>query len=529
METVTTDVLVLGSGIAGLSAAIRLASRRRVLVVTKAEVSAGNTELAQGGIAAAIQEEDSPFSHFSDSMSAGDYLCREEALAYMVAQGPRCVRELIGWGARFDTVGGRLSFTREGAHRVRRVLHAHGDATGAEIQATLVRRVAALPKVTLRERTAALDLLIRDGGCWGAVCLDLASGQPLQVRAAVTVIATGGAGRLYRHSTNAATATGDGFAMAYRAGALLEDMEFVQFHPTSLRVSGVPEFLLSEALRGEGGLLRNGARERFMPRYHPMAELAPRDVVSRAIWQELRDTGTDHVLLDMTHFKAEFLRERFPNLFQRCLALGIDMSRQPIPVAPAAHFIMGGIKTDPDGRTSLRRLYACGEAACTGVHGANRLASNSLLEGLVFGRRTGTYIRDHWADLTMGPAPADARWPAPKVIPGAFTPELESRRTEFQSLMWERVGIVRSGESLQAAMEQLARWRAELAPVRTLAEHAFDGMLVSGLCIARAALERRGSRGGHYREDYPERGGYGNRHVNIRRGSGGLPAASWSE
>jgi L-aspartate oxidase len=529
MDTITTDLLVIGSGIAGLSAAIRMGARRRVLVVTKAEVSAGNTELAQGGIAAAIQEEDSPFSHFSDSMSAGDYLCREEALGYLVAQGPRAVRELIGWGARFDTVDGRLSFTREGAHRVRRVLHAHGDATGAEIQATLVRRVAAMPKVTLRERTAALDLLVRDGGCWGAVCFDLAASRPLAVRAAVTVMATGGAGRLYRHSTNAATATGDGFAMAYRAGALLEDMEFVQFHPTSLRLPGVPEFLLSEALRGEGGLLRNEARERFMPRYHPMAELAPRDVVSRAIWRELKETGADHVLLDMTHFKAEFLRERFPNLYRRCLGLGIDMSRHPIPVAPAAHFIMGGIKTDPEGRTSLRRLFACGEAACTGVHGANRLASNSLLEGLVFGRRTGTFIRDHWTDLTMGPPPADDRWPAPAVTAGAAPPELEARRTEFQALMWERVGIVRSGESLQAALDQLARWRVALAPARTLAEHGFDGMLTSGLCIARAALERKGSRGGHYREDFPERGDYDNRHVNVRCGAGGLPEATWTE
>ncbi len=529
MERVAADVLILGSGIAGLSAAVRLAPSHRVLVVSKGELFTTNTDLAQGGIAAAIQEEDSPFEHFQDSMSAGDHLCREDALKYLVEQGPECVRELMEWGADFDREGGQLRFTREGAHSVRRILHAHGDATGHEIQQTLVRRTRSLPHIRVMEQTACLDLIVDDGICRGARCGRMGSGARLEVTAPATIVATGGAGQLYSRTTNTPAATGDGFAMALRAGATLEDMEFVQFHPTSLQLPGQPNFLLSEAMRGEGGLLRNARGERFMPEYHPLAELAPRDVVSRAIRRIMDETGADHVFLDMTHFKESFLRGRFPTLFARCLALGLDMSHAMIPVAPAAHFIMGGIRTDLDGGTNLPGLFACGEAACTGVHGANRLASNSLLEGLVFGRRTGLYLRDH-ADLLRNPASAPAgpeKGGPPLAVQGSA--EVAAVRAAMRQAMWEDVGILRTAETLDRAISRLEGWRDRVAGEPSLPAWELEGMLLAALGIAIAARERQGSRGGHYRSDYPERGPYGNRHVDLRLGPAGRPEAFWTE
>src|SRR5215210_4779074 len=349
-----TDFIVVGSGIAGLRAAVELAGAgARVTVLTKDRREESNTEYAQGGVAVALSEEDEVSLHEEDTLAAGAGLCDERAVEALVGEGPRYIQELIEWGAEFDREGGRLLFTREAAHSRPRILHAQGDATGHEI---------------------ARDPLVR---------------APRVLFARGVVLATGGAGALYLHTTNPAVATGDGMAMAYRAGAELSDMEFVQFHPTALNLEEAPRFLLSEALRGEGGVLRNSSGRRFMPRYHDAAELAPRDVVTRSIVAEMGRTATRTVFLDMTAFDAAHLRRRFPKIYRTCMQYGLDLAREPIPVGPAAHYVMGGVRTDLEGRTTLPGLYAAGEAAFTGVHGANRLASNSLLEGLVFGARAG--------------------------------------------------------------------------------------------------------------------------------------------
>ncbi|MBP7864869.1 MAG: L-aspartate oxidase [Acidobacteria bacterium] len=527
-----TDILVIGSGIAGLSAAIPLAEAYRVLVVTKGELFNCNTDKAQGGIAAAMREEDSPFLHFQDTMSAGDSLCREEALRHMVEQGPVCVNTLIAWGARFDREGSRLAFCREGAHRMNRILHAHGDATGHEIMSTLARKARSIENIRILEHVATVGLDVEGGTCRGAVSAHLGSGEVYRIRSRGTVLATGGAGRLYRRTTNSELATGDGFAMAYRVGAVIEDMEFVQFHPTSFHREGCTEFLLSEAMRGEGGLLRNLRGERFMPRFHPLAELAPRDVVSRSILREMEATGTDHVLLDMTHFKATFLRKRFPGLFARCLAQGIDFSREPIPVSPAAHYFMGGVKVDLGGCTSIRGLFACGETACTGVHGANRLASNSLLEGLVFGKHTGENLVANPGLLAPGdggdPSPPDA-CPAGTVALGP-DPGAEALKAEFRDLMWGRVGIIRTEEGLAAAEDRIRAMRAALGTPRSLAALETDRSLQAGLLVAVSARARKSSWGGHFRADHPGKAGSGNRHVNVvRAGTGDDPAITWTE
>lgn len=527
-----TDILVIGSGIAGLSAAIPLAGAYRVLVVTKGELFNCNTDKAQGGIAAAMREEDSPFLHFQDTMSAGDYLCREEALRHLVEQGPVCVNELIGWGARFDREGSRLAFCREGAHRMNRILHAHGDATGHEIMSTLARKARSIGNLRILEHVATVGLEVEGGTCRGAVSVHRASGEVYRIRSRGTILATGGAGRLYRRTTNSELATGDGFAMAYRVGAVLEDMEFVQFHPTSFHREGCSEFLLSEAMRGEGGLLRNLRGERFMPHFHPLAELAPRDVVSRSILAEMETTGTDHVLLDMTHFKAPFLRKRFPGLFARCLAQGIDFSREPIPVSPSAHYFMGGVKVDLGGCTSIRGLFACGETACTGVHGANRLASNSLLEGLVFGKHTGENLVVNPSLLGPeggGPPSPSEDFPAESLGLGP-DPGAEALRVRFRELMWDQVGIIRTGEGLAAAEDRIRSMQAALGPPRSLAALETGLQLQAGLLVAVSARARKSSWGGHFRADHPGKTGSDNRHVNVARtGAGDDPAIIWTE
>lgn len=494
----TTDFIVVGSGIAGLRAALEIArSGAQVTVLTKDRTTESNTEYAQGGIAVALSDDDEIALHEKDTLIAGAGLCDRRAVHILVEDGPRYIQELINWGAEFDKEGGHLVFTQEAAHSRRRILHAHGDSTGRELVRALLARARTEPKITFLAHAATETLLVEDGRCCGVRYLDPLVRAPRELRACAVVLASGGAGQLFLHTTNPEVATGDGMAMAYAAGAELADMEFVQFHPTALALPDAPRFLLSEAMRGEGGILRNEDGERFMPRYNERAELAPRDVVSRSIVAEIERTASKTVFLDMTALDARFLRSRFPKIDETCLRYGLDMTRDPLPVSPAAHYFMGGVRTDLDGRTTLAGLYAAGEVSCTGVHGANRLASNSLLEGLVFGARAGAAVVRDCRQPVQSVSHKENELDGSSVT---YSGEVAlAVRKRVRRLMWERVGIIRSRESLERALrefDQIAR--ANLAPTSR-------NFLTLATLVARAALWREESRGGHYRRDFPER------------------------
>ena len=491
-EQINTDFLVVGAGVAGLRASIELAEAGRVLIVAKDSLKESSSEYAQGGIAVALSDDDEVSLHEQDTILAGDGLCNPAAVRVLVEEGPPRIEELIAWGAEFDREGSKLLFAREGAHSRNRVLHAHGDSTGQEIARTLFRKASSLPSVEFHSFAAMTDLLADSNGeVTGAAVLDEPSGLTLTIRARAVLLATGGLGRVFSETTNPDVATGDGVAAAYRAGAQISDLEFVQFHPTALHIEGAPRFLLSEALRGEGAYLRNMAGERFMERYHSMAELAARDVVSRAIVSEIEKTGAAQVFLDLTHLGSERIHARFPRIYETCLQYGIDLGRQPAPVHPAAHYAMGGVQTDLLGHTNLPRLYAAGEAACTGVHGANRLASNSLLEGLVFGARAGGAMRDLGAGSSGASEPPAARRPS-------------IAETSLRAITWKYCGIIRSHEGLTAALEQLdqATW---VEPCSSIAGYELRSMHAVARLIAACALARRESRGAHYRLDYPQK------------------------
>jgi L-aspartate oxidase len=497
------DFLVIGAGVAGLRAAIALASASRVLVVAKDTLRESSSEYAQGGIAVALSDDDEVELHEQDTIAAGDGLCNLAAVRVLVEEGPAAIEQLIDWGAEFDRVNGELAFTREGAHSRDRVLHAHGDSTGKEIVRTLYRRAASLPSIEFRSFSATTDLMVEDGRASGAVVYDARDQCSTAVPARAVLLATGGLGCVYRETTNPEVATGDGVAMAWRAGAAVSDIEFVQFHPTALHVEGAPRFLLSEALRGEGAFLRNARGERFMERYHPLGELAPRDVVSRAIVAEMRRTGAAHVWLDITHRGAGFLRARFPRIYDTCLRYGIDLAAAPAPVHPAAHYAMGGVRTDLEGRTSLELLYAAGEAACTGVHGANRLASNSLLEGVVFGARAGRAMREcAAAPILRAPSPAEPEFPCATLA-------------EIRALAWEDCGIVRSGDGLQSAREWLLS-----RPPGGPPHHELRSVHQVVTLIAECAIARQESRGAHFRTDFPQKRAEFARHSLVVQGAG---------
>lgn len=508
--TVHGDFLVIGSGIAGLRAAISLAGTGTVVVLTKADPRESNTGYAQGGIAAAVGPDDSPELHARDTLAAGDGLCVPAAVKALVDDGPRYVRELLDWGAAFDRdEQGGPALGREAAHSVRRVLHAR-DATGREIGRVLWRKVAEHPRVTVREDAQALSLLMRADVCVGATFMDR-DGRIQQAGAARTLIATGGAGQVFRETTNPAIATGDGIAIAFDAGARVADLEFVQFHPTVLSVEGAPRFLLSEALRGEGARLLNEAGERFVERYEPAGDLASRDLVARAIVREAQRTGAP-VYLSMAHLDPEYVRRRFPTIAAACRQAGFDLATDRIPVSPAAHYMMGGIETDLDGRTSLEGLFAAGEAACTGVHGANRLASNSLLEGLVFGARAAEAMAGPLKDAALfarlppGYGEAARRATGAKATPKPCVPD----PFEVRDLMWRHAGLVRSQADLELAVFTLDAWRSVVVDAREAAPadrelRRVANLVTVGSLVARAALRRTESRGGHFRSDFPQR------------------------
>jgi L-aspartate oxidase len=490
-------------------------------VVTKDAPSESSTEYAQGGVAVALSDEDEISIHFDDTIKAGDGLCIRKAVGTLVEEGPMRIRELIGWGAEFDQEGSRLAFTQEAAHSKRRILHAQGDSTGHEILRVLIDKVRSMRKVTKIDFAFTKDLIVEKGRCTGAVIIQQKERKMLVIHARAVLLATGGAGRLYERTTNPPVATGDGMAMAWQAGADLVDLEFIQFHPTSLYRPGAPQFLLSEAMRGEGGMLRNIHGLRFMDDYHPARELAPRDVVTRAIRSEMLSTGADHVYLDMTHLSADYLRKRFPRIHSTCKSYGIDITAAPIPVSPAAHYIMGGVKTDLWGATTVPGLFAAGETACTGVHGANRLASNSLLEGLVFGERAGLGIARYAAKQRRRPlAAARTSTATGQKREGVFTAsDIDYVRTSLKKLMWENVGIVRDRKGLAAAMKKLREWdRMIKNPPRDRDVLELKNMITTSMLITRSALLREGSVGAHYRSDFPAKGKDWRKRVVMKKG-----------
>jgi len=510
------DALIVGSGIAGLRAAVGLAeSGARVALVTKDDPTDSNTGYAQGGIAAAVSEEDRVELHLQDTLLAGDGLCDEEAVRVLVEEGPERIQELIDWGTQFDREGTRLAFAQEGAHSRRRVLHAQGDSTGMEIVRALLARARQFPTLEFFSRTFSVDLILQQDSCAGLLLLDERSREIWMARAPAVLLASGGAGRLYRETTNPPQATGDGMAMSYRAGAVMTDLEFVQFHPTTLFTPGTPRFLLSEALRGEGATLRNGDGERFMTRYHPDAELAPRDAVSRSIVQEMERTGESCVYLDLTGRDPAALRARFPRIYDTCLHFGFDLARDRVPVHPSAHYFMGGVRTDLFGRTSVSGLFAAGEVACTGVHGANRLASNSLLEGVVFGARVASVMLSGGKGV---PSPSSGMDAAPMLSlpPG----ESEEVAAALARTMWMKAGIRRDAGALASALRQIDRWEASRRrePIRREGIETRNLILLGGL-VCRAALAREESRGAHYRSDYPSKRAEWLRHLDSKSSS----------
>jgi len=511
------DVLVLGGGIAGLTAAISAARRWHVGLLTKASLNDTTTFLAQGGIAAALGESDSPELHFQDTVKAGAGLCDPDAVRVLVNEGPDRVRELIEICPRFDRHDGEIVLGKEGAHSVRRVAHAGGDATGREVSSALSEAARMGSRVQLYEDEFVVDLLTIDGRCIGALSVDMDDGSVTLNLAMVTILATGGAGQVFARTTNPTVATGDGVAMAYRAGASISDLEFMQFHPTGLAVGTSPTPLVTEALRGEGAYLRNVAGERFMDRYDPQGELAARDVVVRGMVAEMKREGSQQVFLDATHLDAAMLAQRFPRVTGLLADHGLDLARDLIPVSPVAHYFIGGVTTDVWGRTTLPGLYAAGEAANVGVHGANRLASNSLLEGLVFGDRVVRHLDRYIGRL--GEDVRRLRFDLPEASPPqAAGSDVAAVRRRVTELMSQRVGVLRREDELSAALHELRTIYSELRLADSgPPEFELLNILTLATQIAKTALLRQETRGVQLREDFPERDDYHwQRHLSLR-------------
>ncbi|MDI6703864.1 MAG: L-aspartate oxidase [bacterium] len=513
MRKLETDTLVIGSGVAGLRAAIEAVRYGKVLIVTKDRLQEGNTFRAQGGIAVVMSQEDTYEKHIQDTLKVGNGLSNEKAVRILVEEGPERIRELIKWGANFDKKDGKISFTKEGGHSVRRIIHARGDATGEEVEKTLILRIQENDNISILEDTFAIDLVCKNGECFGVI-VQLKDKGRMVILAKKTILATGGIGQVYRETTNSSVATGDGMAMAYRAGAELMDMEFVQFHPTTLYIAGASRALISEVVRGEGGLLRNRYGERFMEKYHKMGELAPRDVVSKGILQEMKETEDSHVYLDLTHLDPEFLEARFPNIMSTCASFGIDIKRRLIPVRPTAHYMIGGIKIDIWGKTNIQNLYACGEVACSGLHGANRLGSNSLLEGLVFGYRAGYHAGKEIKDQVVCVPDISNTFEHKYHLEEL---DIEDVRRSLNSLMWRDVGIERKEEGLLEAGQKIDFWCSYVMnrefPTREGLE--LQNMLTVAKLVQEAAWKRKESRGVHYRTDYPKKSAKWRKHISF--------------
>lgn len=511
------DVLILGSGIAAISAALVAAEDASVLLVTKCGRQESNTYYAQGGIAAALAPGDSPEAHQHDTLVAGAGLCDEAAVRKLVTEGPARVNELIRWGTPFDRKDDQLSMTLEGGHGQRRVLHANGDATGKVIESSLTSRIKDHPNVTVLEDHFAVDLLHHQGVCYGCVALDAKGGRFLKIEAKATVLATGGLGQIYRETTNPDVTTGDGIAMAFRAGATVQDMEFVQFHPTTLYIAGAKRFLISEAVRGEGAHLLNRKGERFMQKYDERGELAPRDIVSRAIFLEMINNGSTNVFLCLAHVDPKLVEERFPTIRKTLKQYGLDLAKDRIPVRPACHYTMGGVRTDLQARSDVERLLAAGEVASCGVHGANRLASNSLLDGLVFGHEAGQMARK----LASGSQPT---FPQKRVRPvrekETIPIDVDDVRASLKSLINRAAGIVREAEPMANAIQMLDFWQKyvyaeEFQSVKGL---ELQNMLACAQLVVRGAQAREESRGAHQRLDFPETDDVKwNKHVTLNR------------
>jgi L-aspartate oxidase len=512
------DYIVVGSGIAGLYTALMAQEHGTVLLLTKGSVEDCNTQFAQGGIAAALGKEDSPELHMRDTLAAGAGLCDPEVVRILATDGPQAIADLVRLGVNFDTSHGETALAREGAHSVPRVLHAGGDSTGQHIELTL-SSLAHSSRVRVMEFAEVTRIIINTAKnrAVGVEVLDRRSGQWNSFHGQWIVLATGGAGRLFRYTTNPAVATGDGAALAFRAGAAVMDMEFYQFHPTALRLDGAPPFLISEAVRGEGATLRNVQGEAFMQRHHAQGDLAPRDVVSRALLTEMQSTSSDHVLLDLTDLSASHIATRFPTIYHTCLEHGLEISRDAIPVAPAAHYMMGGIQTNIWGETSLAGLYACGETACTGVHGANRLASNSLLETVVFGRRL--VQRSQMKASPQDPHGLPIEDGVPQFMNPARTQAVPTL-SNLQNLMWEKVGMVRDESTLKEAVGILITWAKNLENSRDRGGRELGNMVLLAQLMAQAALLRRESRGAHFRTDYSGTSSAWQRHIVFQRENG---------
>jgi len=513
-----TDCLVIGAGIAGLRAAIEAAKGCNVIIVCKGTIQDSNTWQAQGGIASVLDKADCFESHIADTLNTGCGINDREIVELVVKLGPQLIEQLLRWGVDFDLVDGHIATTLEGGHSHPRIAHAHGDETGRVIAETLIKKVRENPKIKVIEDFFAVDLLTdQDNSCTGIIGYDKQKRLGI-IWAANTILATGGAGQLYRETTNLEVATGDGIAIAYRAGTVLQDLEFMQFHPTTLYVAGASRALITETLRGEGAVLLDSSGRRFMEKYHQNAELAPRDIVSRAILAQMLETNSTHVYLDVRHFDKAHFAKRFPQIFELCESFNIDVRKDLIPVRPSAHYMIGGVKTDAKAATSIKNLYACGEVASTGLHGANRLGSNSLLEGLVFGKIVGQAI----SQSTKVAATHIKHPPIKYQIPHSDRTRLDAAdvRNSLRALMWRNVGITRKAQPLTEAQEIIRFWQ------RYVMDKIFDepsgwecqNMLTVSLLMARAAQERTESRGVHFRSDFPNADDeHFKKHIEIKK------------